>query len=278
MSFESATLTEFKPATPEQPGHLAQRFFGMLGPQGPMPLHFTEFVLNRLKHHRDPTFGRFLNIFNHRMLSLFYRAWANNEPTVSLDRPETDYFTGYIASLQGLGLDSLQNRDSIPDQIKYYFCGHHAGLSKTLEGLQAIISTFFAIPCTINEFFGCWQTIPSCDRSRLGGDPATGTLGSSAVLGEMVWSVDQTLQLRLGPLNYSDYYLFLPGSKRLQQLADLIRNFVGIEFAWDVLLVLKQSEVPTFRINGSTLLGWTSCLGKRLWQGDVDELEIKLIA
>ena len=94
----------------------------------------------------------------------------------------------------------------------------------------------------------------------------------------MVWSVDQTLQLRLGPLNYSDYRLFLPGSKRLQQLADLIRNYVGIEFAWDVLLVLKQSEIPTFRINGNTLLGWTSCLGERLWQGDVDELEIKLIA
>ncbi len=278
MSFESATLTEFEPAKPEQPGRLAQRFFGLLGPQGPMPLHFTEFVLDRLKHHRDPTFGHFLNIFNHRMLSLFYRAWANNEPTISLDRPEADRFADYVASLQGLGLNSLQNRNEIPDQVKYYFCGHLASSSKTLEGLQAIITTFFELPCTINEFIGRWQPVPVQDRFLLGVDPATGSLGSSAVLGEMIWNVDQTLQLRLGPLDHSDYHSFLPGSKRLQLLAEVVHNYIGFEFAWDVLPVLKQSEIPDFRINGSSHLGWTCCLGERLWQGDVDELEIKLIA
>jgi len=278
MSFESSTLTAFEPATSEQPGHLAQRFFGLLGPQGPMPLHFTEFVLDRLQHHRDPTFGRFLNIFNHRMLALFFRAWANNEPTISLDRPEADRFTDYVASLQGLGLDSLQNRDAVPDRIKYYFCSHFAGLSKTHEGLQAIISGFFTVPCTINEFVGRWQEIPDRDRMRLGREPTTGSLGSSAVLGKLFWSVDQTLQLRLGPLNYADYNSFLPDSKRLKQLSDMVRNYIGLEFEWEVVLILKQSEIPEFRINGNARLGWTSCLGERLWQGDIDELWLRLIA
>ena len=278
MAFESATLTGFEPGTAERPGRLAQRFFGLLGPQGPMPLHFTEFVLERQKRYHDPTFGRFLNLFNHRMLSLFYRAWANNEPTVSFDRPATDRFTDYVASLQGLGMASLKQRDSIPDQIKYYFCGHFAGLSKTLEGLQTVITGYFGIPCTINEFVGCWSAVPARDRFRLGVDPDTASLGSSAVLGSTVWSAGQTLQLRLGPLNYSDYCSFLPGSQRLEQLAAIVRNYVGDEFGWDVCLVLKQPEVPALQLNGSSQLGWTSYLGERTWLGDADDLELKLIA
>ena len=278
MSFESATLTRFEPSTVEKPARLAQRFFGLLGPQGPMPLHFTEFVLERLKHHRDPTFARFLNLFNQRMLSLFYRAWANNEPTISYDRPEDDRFADYVASLEGLGLDSLKNRDTVPDRIKYHFCGHFAGANKNREGLQAIISVFFNIPCTIAEFSGRWQNIPNRDRFQLGADPATGALGTSAILGEMFWSVDQTLQIRLGPLNYADYYSFLPGRKRLKQLADLICNYIGSEFAWDVVPILKQTEIPEFRIKAETRLGWTCCLGTRFWQGDVDNLKIRLIS
>ena len=278
MSFESATLTGFEPGTAEKPGRLAQRFFGLLGPQGPMPLHFTEFVLERQKRKRDPTFGRFLNLFNHRMVSLFYRAWANNEPTVSFDRPATDRFADYVASLQGLGMASLKQRDGIPDQIKYHFCGHFASLSKTPEGLQAVIAGYFGVSCSINEFVGRWSAMPARERFRLGVEPDTGSLGSSALLGSMVWSVDQTLQLRLGPLDYSDYCSFLPGSRRLEQLAGVVRNYVGDEFAWDVLLVLRQPEVPSFRLNGSSHLGWTSYLGERAWLGDADDLEIKLIA
>ena len=278
MSFESATLTGFEPGTNEQPDRLAQRFFGLLGPQGPMPLHFTEFVMERRTRHHDLTFECFLNIFNHRMLSLFYRAWANNEPTVSLDRPESDRFTDYVASLQGLGMVSLQQRDSIPDQIKYHFCGHFAGLTKTQEGLEAVITGYFGVPCTINEFIGHWGDIPAEDRFCLGFDPATATLGRSAILGTSVWSAGHTLQLCLGPLSFSDYCSFLPGSKRLEQLATVVRNYVGDEFGWNVRLVLKQSEVPLFRLDGSYHLGWTCYMGERTWLGDADDLEINLIA
>ena len=107
MSFESASLSAFEPKTEGRTHRLLVRLFGLLGPNGPLPLHLTEYAQERLRKHKDPSFVRFLDIFHHRMLSLFYRAWANNEPTVSFDRPESDRFADYVGSLEGIGMPGV---------------------------------------------------------------------------------------------------------------------------------------------------------------------------
>ncbi len=143
MSFESASLTAFAPQADGKPHRLTVRLFGLLGPNGPLPLHLTEYAQERLQKHKDPTFVRFLDIFHHRMMSLFYRAWANNEPTVSFDRPESDRFADYVGALAGLGMATLRERDDISDLTKLYFCGHLACQTKCPEGLEAIIIGLF---------------------------------------------------------------------------------------------------------------------------------------
>ena len=146
LTFESASLTSFEPGTDGKPHRLAVRFFGLLGPNGPLPLHLTEYAPRRLRYrqgsHHDRTFAWFLDIFHHRMLSLFYRAWANNEPTVSFDRPESDRFAAYIGSLAGLGMPSLRERDEIADLTKLYYCGWLSSQTKPADGCRR-----------------CWQTI-----------------------------------------------------------------------------------------------------------------------
>ena len=87
LDFAAAPLQALQPQSGAPP-RLTVRFFGLLGPQGPMPLHFTEFVRERLRHHDDATLAHFLDLFHHRMLSLFYRAWAQTQPVVQLDRPD----------------------------------------------------------------------------------------------------------------------------------------------------------------------------------------------
>ena len=71
-----------------RPPRLQVRLFGLLGPNGPLPLHLTEYARERLRHAGDPTLSRFLDLFHHRFLALFYRAWAQAQPTVNHDRPE----------------------------------------------------------------------------------------------------------------------------------------------------------------------------------------------
>src|SRR6185437_10457128 len=114
-AFAPATLASFAPGEGKSKPRLSSYFFGLLGPNGPLPIHLTEYGRDRLRNAGDATFVRFLDLFHHRLLSLFYRAWAINHPAVSFDRPEDDRFAAYVGALFGLGLASLRGRDPFPD-------------------------------------------------------------------------------------------------------------------------------------------------------------------
>ena len=136
VEFAPATLAGWEPASrTAPPARLLVHFFGLFGPDGALPLHLTEYARDRRRNHRDPTFQRFADIFHHRALSLFYRAWANSRPTVSFDRPEEDRFALYVGALIGLGMDSLRDRDAMPDLTKLHFAGHLACQTRHAEGL-----------------------------------------------------------------------------------------------------------------------------------------------
>ncbi len=107
LAFPPTTIASFTPEKDGKPAQLSNRFFGLFGPQGPLPLHLTEYARDRERHKHDASFSRFADMFHHRVASLFYGAWAQSQPTVQFDRPETDRFGDYIGSLIGLGFPSL---------------------------------------------------------------------------------------------------------------------------------------------------------------------------
>ena len=272
LTFESASLTAFEPGKDGKPHRLLVRLFGLLGPNGPMPMHLTEYVQARQRDFHDQTFARFLDIFHHRMLSLFYRAWANNEPTVSFDRPESDRFAGYVGSLAGLGMSTLRKRDDISDLTKFYYVGRLSGQTKCVEGLRAILTDYFNLPIGVEEFIGEWMRLPPNHICRLGTAESTGTLGQSLIVGTRVWGAQHKFRIILGPLSFKDYERLLPTGDRIIRLVAMVRNYVGDELAWDVRLILKRKEVPTTCLDGSSRLGWTTWLGQRPGQNNADDL------
>jgi type VI secretion system protein ImpH len=278
LTFESASLTSFEPGTDGKPHRLAVRFFGLLGPNGPLPLHLTEYALQRLRYrqgsHHDRTFAWFLDIFHHRMLSLFYRAWANNEPTVSFDRPESDRFAAYIGSLAGLGMPSLRARDEIADLTKLYYCGWLSSQTKPADGLQAMLADYFKVKVCIEEFVGEWMTLSEEHLCRMGTYHAYGRLGQTAIMGPRVWGCQHKFRIILGPMSYPDYQSFLPGGDNIRHLAALVRNYVGDELAWDLNLILDRDEDQTTRLNGRSHLGWTSWLDRKPGTSDADDLTL----
>lgn len=272
LTFEAASLTAFKSGLDGRPHRLSVRLLGLLGPNGPLPLHFTEYILQRRRDYSDHTFARFLDIFHHRMLSLFYRAWANNEPTVSYDRPDEDRFGDYVGAFAGLAMASLQKRDAIADQTKRYYCGRLAGQTRCAEGLQAILTDYFNVPVQIEAFVGEWIDLPGQHICRLGIHPSSGTLGESAVLGSKVWSCQHKFRIHIGPLRIDEYNRFLPAGDRIGRLVPLVRNYIGDELAWDVRLILKQGEVQATRLNGAYRLGWTTWMGEDCGATDASDL------
>ena len=273
LEFAPATLSSFA-APGNRPPRLGVYFLGLFGPQGPLPLHLTDWAHDRLRNAKDSTFSRFADLFHHRILSLFYRAWAMPQPTVSFDRPETDRFGSYVAALVGLGMPSLRGRDAMPDVAKLHFAGLLACQRHNPDGLKSILAAFFAMPTDIVEFVGDWMTLPPAIRTRLG-DRETAALGRTATVGARAWGCHQKFRIVFGPMGIDDYRRLIPGGDSLARLVAIVRNYVGDELEWDVNLVLKSGEVPSLQLGRGERLGWTTWLHPRTAHEDAADLHLR---
>ncbi len=260
LAFSASQLAEFSPRSGKKPPRLLVNAPGLFGPNGPLPIHLTEYVYERRKHFGDDSMWRFIDIFHHRMLSLLYRAWANTQPTVNADRKEDDRFTRYVASLMGLGLESLENRDAFPDNGRLHYVGHLARQSRSPQGLLGAIEDFFDVTVSIRQFVGEWMDIPQSARWQLGKKVRDGGLGFGTTLGESVWSCQHKFTVVVGPVDYETFCRFLPGSENSNRLAALVRTFCGDEYDWDLQLILKKEEIPLLQLGQQGLLGRTSWL------------------
>jgi type VI secretion system protein ImpH len=246
---------------PKGIARIAVRFLGLFGPQGPLPTHLTELARERKHSHSDPTLMRFADMFHHRLLLLFFRAWRQAQPTASHDQPEHDRFGTYLGSLFGQAGAGARHRDSIPDQLKRQFTAHLAHSAKNADGLADLLSAYFQIPVRIHCFVSGWLTMPEEGRTRLGlGENSQ--LGVSTVIGQRVRDCQHQIDIELGPMSLARYETFLPGQPSWQRLVDWVANYTGNEFRWRAKLVLQQSETPQTCLGQQGRLGLTSWLGK----------------
>lgn len=261
LRFAASALAQLQVGDGDKPPRLTVNFFGLLGPNGPLPLHLTEYARDRLRNADDPTMARFFDLFHHRMLLFFYRAWATAQPTVSRDRPADDRFERYVAALAGYGLTAVRSRDAFPDTAKLFYAGQLASQSRNAEGLAAVIGDFFAMPSRIEQFIGGWIDLPPDHRWHLGTRSDHGKLGISTIVGMRAWTAQHKFRLVLGPLTRAQFQRMLPGGASLPKLVAVVRNYVGDELRWDVRLILEDRLEEPWRM-GSSRLGWTAWLGR----------------
>lgn len=272
LSFPPSTVQGFTPPAGTKPGRLTNRFFGLFGPNGPLPLHLTEYARARLRHHRDPTFVGFANMLTHRMMTLLFRAWRSGQPAASFDRGDNDAFERKVAAVSGLHGEALRGRDALPDLAKRHFAGLMAQGPKNAEGLVSMLSAFFGARVQLQEFVGSWLTLEPEDRWQLG---ARAGLGQTTSIGERVWSRGAKFRLRIGPLSLPEYERLLPGGTSLARLRSIVRGYVGDALDWDVNLVLRGDETPQPILGQAVRLGQTSWIGTRKSGRDADDLYLE---
>lgn len=269
LAFAPTQLAKFEHTGRGKAPRLSVYAPGLFGPNGPLPVHLTEYVRERMRNNSDNTLWRFVDIFHHRMLSLFYRAWANSEPAVSADRQDDDRFTRYAASLIGMGLDSLKGRDALPDHARLHYVGHFARQARSPKGLVGALQDYFEVGAQLEQFVGEWLQVPHAARWRLGEARRDAGLGLGTTIGGAVWGCQHKFRIIIGPVDFATFQRFLPGSESSNRLVALVRSFCGDEFDWDVQLVLKKDEVPTLQLGKQGLLGRTSWLNVENRSSDV---------
>lgn len=279
LAFALATLASLEFTEGGAP-RLMVRFSGLTGPNGPLPLHLTEFARDRLRNHGDGTFLRFLDTFHHRIFTIFYRAWADAQPTVSLDRPGQDPFGDRLAALAGFGGPSLQERDEVPDFSKRAHTGLLANNVRNADGLARIIANFFRVSAKVEQWQPHWMKLPADSLTRIGAGRVNARLGVTAVIGAKVWDCQSRFRIVIGPVGLEQFKRFLPGQPSLKRLKAWVLNYSGVELSCELQLLLKRSEVPSTVLGRSGQLGWTSWLGSRPvpdFPDAADELVLRIL-
>jgi type VI secretion system protein ImpH len=267
MSFAPAALHAVHQPEGGRPARLEVRFFGLFGPNGPLPLHLTDYARNRALHHADPTFVRFADIFHHRLLLLFYRAWAQAQPVVGRDRPGDDSFADIVGSLIGVGIPQMRGRDPMADEVKLHFAGLLTRQVRNADGLANLLSGYLGRRVRVEQFAGHWMPLLTQERSRLGRvlggkRNVSAQLGRGAVMGSMVWDRQHGIRLHIGPLDRKAFESLLPDGKALPAVMALVQQYLGHEFNWDLVLGHLAEQVEPSRLGRHARLGWTSWVGK----------------
>ncbi len=255
-------------------------FMGLTGPEGVLPLYYTQFVADRVRA-KDTAPRDFLDIFNHRMISLFYQAWERYRFTVQYERGGGDRLSQYLLDLVGLGTKGLGNRQAVADISLVYYAGLLGQRPRSAQALRQLIEDYFEVPAEIVQFAGAWYRLDLPTQCRLDtGASESEQLAVGAVVGDEIWDEQSRVRIRLGPLALEQYQDFLPTGTAFEPLRALTRFFGGSEFDFEVQLVLKREEVPGCELGRGDLtaprLGWITWAKSAAMGRDPDDTVLEL--
>ncbi len=267
---------DWNTATPR----MSVNFMGLSGSSGVLPLAYSELVMDRARA-RDTALRDFLDIFNHRLISLFYRAWQKYRLTGSYQSGRQDAVSAHLLDLIGLGTGGLKDRQAIPDEGLLFYSGLLTQRPRSALALQQILSDYFDVPVEVVQFVGAWYrldraSITSLDDSR---SPAQ-CLGAGAVVGDEAWDQQAGVCIRLGPLPLERYLDFLPDGGAYQPLRSLVRFYFNDEVDFQLQLILQREQTPALVLGAegpeAPRLGWLTWVKSAALTRDPAETVIAL--
>jgi type VI secretion system protein ImpH len=273
LGFTPSEIVEMKPSPEPReaggarpPPEMTVAFFGLAGAKGVLPFHYTALLIRSLRA-KSVALRDFLDVFNHRLIALFARAWAKYRLPIVYEgaaAPGTDPISASVRALVGLGGETLHGHTRVGDETILHYAGHFAHNPRSASGLEAVLSDYFRRAVRVEQFRGRWLNLSPMEQTALPGDDERrgryAELGSTATLGRRVWDVQGSFRLHIGPLDYAQFLRFMPDGEDLKRAVELTELYVGTALRFDVQLTLRKDCVPATRLDGMGRLGWNSWL------------------
>lgn len=281
LSFPPSAIYELtQPQEPGKPPEMTVAFMGLAGLVGVLPRHYTEMLLERIRQ-KDFALSDFLDIFNHRFVSLFYRAWEKYRFPVAYERSvlngqRYDPVSLDVFNFFGVGTAGLRERLDVQGETLLFYSGLLAQQPHSAVMLESMLADYFTVHATALQFAGQWLPLNAEQRSRMTSRTGNSRLGG-AILGSRFWDQQAKFRLRLGPMKFWRFKQFFPVAKAFKELKQLVRLTIGQELAFDIQLVLEAAEVPFCRIGlgkDTPRLGWSSWLKTKELVRDAGEMVI----
>lgn len=297
LAFPSGEIHDLQrdPAGIDAAHRMTVNFFGLTGPMGVLPRHYTRWLIARARA-RDAGPRDFFELFNHRLLLLFWHAWRKHRPEIALEFGLGQGVFRHLYDLVGMGTPALFERlyprvaphdghagTRLPAAALGYYSGLVSQRPHGMGTLSQVVGEVVGAAATVQACLGTWQTVPARDRTRLG--QRAHQLGAGCVLGARFWDRQCTLQLRIGPLDRARFESLLPSGRMLAGVVELVRLLTGLALDLRIKLVLRAEQVPPLRLGAAmgtdasvARLGWNTWLGGRRSAIAADDVEFHFSA
>ena len=276
LAFPASDVADVTPPVDEgAPAAMRVNFLGLAGSLGPLPPPYTELILERVGQ-KDTALRDWLDVFNHRLVSLLYR--VRKQHRIGLDSlpPDHDQVSHYLYALLGLGTPGLQGRMPVKDRALLFYAGLVAQQPRSMVGLETLLADYFHVPVRGQQCDGQWQHLDADQLTTIGRSGRNQRLGRGVVLGTRIWDQQGKFTLHLGPLTLQAFLDLCPMGQGFHSLCALTRFYVGQAFDFEVRLTLKAAEVPVSQLSvvSGPRLGWTSWLKTR--ECTADDAQVRL--
>ena len=275
LSFTPAEVThvfreavESKQHAHTQQWHMTVAFMGLTGNQGVLPYHLSEAILREIRK-KNTSLKEFFEIFNHRAISMMYRAWAKYQLPASFETHKlrnqrgNDSATNVLMSLMGLGLPSLQYRQPYSDESLIPISGFLSRGTCSAAGLASMIKARFGLEAKIHQFSGTISELTPDVMSRLG--MQNNALGKNTFLGASCYHYAGKFTVAITPKSIEEFDQLSPGSPLVRSLMAFVTQAVGSELVFDIDVSLQSERVTQTQLTHNReyepTLGWNTVLG-----------------
>lgn len=270
MIFPASAIQNMDWSRPGPPA-IILNFMGLTGPMGVLPLFYTQTIIERLRA-KDTAMMDFFDLFNHRMISLFYQAWEKYRFAITYERGERDKMSHVLMHLIGIGTAGLPDRQAVPDGALLFYSGLLSLHPRSGAALRNLLWDYFDVPVKIEQFVGAWYRLDEPTQCRFEkASTYSEQVGVGVIVGDEIWDQQSGVRICLGPLSLKQYLDFLPNGTAYRPLKALVRFFAGDQNDFEIQLVLKSGEVPKCELGTETVvetapgredvppqLGWTT--------------------
>ena len=262
LSFPHTDIHKLIPTTDKDvPPLLETNFLGIAGVVGPLPTPYTQLLLRR-KDRKDKAFRDFLDIFNHRFVSLLHLIRKKHWVGIKHERPEESYIGKTLLSLLGLEGKYLRERLGVQDRSLLYYAGLLWQRPRSCVGLERLLTSFFKVPVRIKQFEGKWISIPKGEQTIIGQTGQYHRLGQTTILNARYWDPQVMFVIHIGPLSLDRYISFLKPGPGYFHLVNLVHYYVGSNKEYRINLILQKDQLPKTKLGYGLALGWTTWLNR----------------
>lgn len=277
MSFAASDVANVSTDPKTGKPQISVNVLGLIGPEGPMPLHMTRWIMARLSNRwfagdssgatADTSFLDFINMLQHRLIALYWRAWADAQPQINIAHGNGGRVTAMMRALAGQGLPGTTTGDIRLDGAKLRHATSLVMEARSPERLCAFLETVLGVSVRLAEFQGRWIDIPDHLQSSLGQQHAG--LGTGCVVGARIFDRQSHAELQLGPLTVQQFNAFLDDPDAWSRLKQALVFAAGKDINFSLRMVLAPDEVPVAKL-GNCRLGRTSWLAPKKGSGADD--------